>query len=281
MGSSGGGDSETTVRYAPYIEDKHSSFLDTMRTEINEAIDSSPFEGFSSISSDDAFFGTGYVLSNFPSLYDMYGKFVAGLDIDALYRQLFEDTMDSSETNALINAEATLLSDDIEAVEIPRLQMGLRDINSVMSSSFIIGKAMLEETRQKALSKFSGELKFRLIPVVNERWQAHLSWNSKVILTYAEIIKLYFASKMDVEDFNYSMLAKNTLWPFTVLAYERAALGAMQGATTATSGAEGASSTQKAIGGAMTGAAAGYMMSGGNPLGAVAGGVLGLGASFL
>jgi hypothetical protein len=124
-----------------------------------------------------------------------------------------------------------------------------------------------------------------MIPVVSDRWKAHLGWNKDVVMNYAEIMKLYFSAKMDTDDINYTMAAKDKLWPFTVLEYERAALGALQGATTTTSDVAGSSQTQRAIGGALSGAAVGGYLAAstamGGPVGAGIGALLGLGSAFL
>lgn len=276
-GDSGGGDSTTTVRYAPYVESYHSSFLSAMASYRSSLTGSSPFSGFSAITVDAAFFGTGYLISSFPSLYDMYGKFMAGLDIDSLYDQIFEDTVNASEVNNLVSAEADLLDDDIEQNILPRFQVGMRDINAVVSSSFVVGKSLIESARVKAITKFSGELKFRLLAVAAERWKSHLDWNKAVVMSYAELMKLYYSTKLDVDDYNYSMSAKNSLWPFTVLEYERAGLGALQGATTTSSDVAGSSKTQKALSGALAGASIGASFGG---VGALVGGGIGLAASL-
>ena len=282
MGSdSGGGDQEITIRYASYIEDKHKAFLTTVASNRTTIAATSPFDGYTDVTIDDAFFGTGYVISSFPSLYDMYGKFLAGLDVDVLYTQILEDSVNAPTINNLVSAEAALLEDDIEQNILPDFETGAQNINSVMSSTFVIGKALIEETRAKLITKFSTELKYRMLPVAADRWKTHLSWNKDVIMVYAEIMKLYFSARMDVDDHNYSMAAKDSLWPFTVLDYERAALGALQGATNTNKAVAGASQEAKAISGALSGAATGAMVTGGNPWGAVAGGLLGLGASFL
>ena len=87
-GSSGGGsgegqpsDTTTTVRYPQYVEEAHQSFLELVATYRDAAIDDSPFADWTDIEYSDAFFGSGYTIASFPSLYDMYGKFLAGLDI--------------------------------------------------------------------------------------------------------------------------------------------------------------------------------------------------------
>ena len=287
----GGSSDKMTVRYAGYIEDNHSAFIDSVAGYRKNTTNDSPFALYIDISIDDAFFGSGYLISSFPALYDMYGKFMAGLDVDALYSQLFEDTVNSPEVNALVSAEASLIDDDIDANVTPRIQTGMRDINSVISSSFLVSKTLIEDTRIKTLEKFRAELKYKLIPVVKDRWTAHLDWNKNIVCTYAELMKFYFSTRIDTDDVNYAFAAKDRLWPFTVLEYERAALGALQGATTTTTDAAGSSTLGKVIGGALSGAATGTMIgstispatatsAGGAGWGGAAGAALGVAAAL-
>ena len=259
----GGGESSpynytrAEVRYAPYIETRHKDFLNSVYSARVGAISNSPFSAYTDIEVDDAFFGAGYTISSFPSLYDMYGKFMAGLDIEALWTQEYNDTIDSPVVSSLIAAEGNLIDDEIEQTSLPRLQTGMRDLNAVMSSSFVVGKSLIEDTRTKMVAKFSADLKYRLIPVAQERWNTHLNWNKLVIGTYAEIMKFYYSAKTDVDEINYAMAAKNILWPFTVLDFERAAIGSLQGATSSKQDVAGASTASRVLSGALTGAAMG------------------------
>ena len=173
-GGKGGGDVETTLRYAKYIENHHKDFLDEIAIRRNTAIDDSPYASRVDIASDDGFFGVGYTMASFPSLYDMYGKFMAGLDVDVIYDQIYGDLMEGPVTHNLVSAESAFLSDELESDTIPRYETGMRDINAVVSSTFIMGKALLEETRLKAVAKYSAGLQYALLPVVAQRWQAHL-----------------------------------------------------------------------------------------------------------
>jgi len=277
MGKSSG-DTETTIRYAPYIEDKHEAFLEATATYRLATTDDSPFEDYTDIVVENAFFGTGYTIASFPTMYDMFGKFMAGLDIDTLFSQVFEDTVNAPEVNDLVAAEGALIQDDVDEA-VTAIEVGMRDINSVQASTFVIARAIPADTKIKVLEKFRSELKYRLIPVATDRWKAHMEWNKGVVVTYAEIMKLYYASKMDITDFNYTMDVKDKLWPFTVLDYERANLGALQGATKTSSDVAGASTASKAISGAASGAAMGAMVGG--PTGAVVGGVVGLAAGLM
>jgi len=296
-GNSGGGDSQTTIRYAPYVESHHTTFLDTVASHVSATVGVSPFASYTDIDVDDAFFGAGYLISSFPSLYDMYGKFMAGLDIEVLWDQIFDSTIDGTVTKNLVTAEAALMDDDIDINVIPRLQIGMRDTNAIMGSSYVIGRAIVEDARVKALSKFSADLKYRLIPVAASRWSTHLEWNKGVVGVYAEIMKLYYSTIIDVDEKNYSMAAKDKLWPFTVLDFERAALGALQGATNSKTDVAGASTAAKVIGGALSGAAMGAMVGSsfntaantatgtaasysGSMYGGLAGGALGIAAAL-
>lgn len=279
MGGSKSKSSEKTeIRYAPYIENHHQTFLDQVDGYVSLLKDDSPYEDIDNISIDSGFFGVGYVLSNFPSLYDMFGKFMAGLDIDVMSNQILEDTVNSSIINNLVSAEAELLEDHIDTKVSPKFLTGMRDINSVLTSSFVIGKAIIADSKTKAIEKYSSELRYRMIPVATEKWKAHLDWNSGVIRTYSEIMKLYIASKLDTQEHNLKLAVQNKLWPFTVLEYQRAALGALQGATNKGGADTSGGGIAGALGGALSGAAAGSVF--GAP-GAVVGGALGIAASFL
>lgn len=250
-GGGGGGDTETTVRFADYIEDHHEAFLDNVAAAVAAHYNNSPLASFSAIDVEAGFFGTGYVLASFPSLYDMFGKFMAGLDIEVLFDQTLEDTINGTPVNNLVSAEADRLDTEIEQVNLPRFEVGMRDINSVISSAFVIGRALIDQEKTRSLERFSVDMRYRLVPTAVERWKAHLDWNEKVMRLYAEIMRLYISAEMDIGKYNQGLAVENALWPFRVLDYMRLALGALTGATSTKqdSGGGGAASW---IGGAMT-----------------------------
>ena len=299
-GGSSSGDQTQTIRYAPYIETHHQDFLnltavqrDRLMAEKDDDDNllSSPFYDYARapMEIDDAFFGVGYVLSSFPALYDMFGKFMAGLDIEDLFTQILDETINNPAINAAISAHAQILGDDILEDSTPRFVTGMRDINSVMSSSFVTGKVMMEVQKTRALSRYDADVRYKMLPVAAERWKTHLAWNTQVVEAYAQYMKFWITAKMDVDNQNMGVATKDTLWPFTILEYDGKALGALQGAyssrTTGVAGSE-PSQTQKSIGGVLSGAAAGAMIGSysANPygvaIGAVIGGVIGLASSF-
>lgn len=274
MGGDGSQKQEHTVRYAPYLEAAHQDMLTTVGGAA--AAVTSPLGGYGGLDFDDLF-GGGTDLTAYPSLYDMYGKFMAGLDVEVLYDQIFEDVINGTVVSEAISQEASRLSDEVEIVALPRMETGLRDINSIMSSSFIIAREQIEAERVKAIARFSAELKVKLMPIVADRWRGHLEWNKAVIESYTNVIRLYITAALDTDGHNIDVASRHALFPFNAYQYWIAAVGTLNGATNTTAEAAGISKTQKAIGGAMTGAAAGAMFG---PWGAAAGGVIGLAASL-
>ena len=174
---------DSVLRYAPYIEAKHETFLNNSQAFGVTARANNPYTNYTDLDYDDAFFGAGYTISSFPSLYDMFGKFMAGLDIETLWDQVLYDVQNSTTIQNSVIAHRALLSDDIEQVALPRFQEGLRDANAVMSSSFVVGKIVIESARTKKLAEFDANLRYKLIPVAAEVFSKHLAWNSGMIKT--------------------------------------------------------------------------------------------------
>lgn len=59
-------------------------------------------------------------------------------------------------------AFGTLIRNDLDAKTYPSLEAGYRNINAVQASAFVIARALLEEDRTNAISKFSADLYFQL-----------------------------------------------------------------------------------------------------------------------
>jgi len=292
-GGDSGGDSQTTVRYAPYLEAAHSSIMNHGGSDIatmsfvdalNATLGGSPYGGYEQIDIDEGFFGmtvddpdVTYEMKNFPSLWDMFGKFMGGLDVHDLWAQIYQDVIQGPEIENAVTAQSELLQDDIDMTVMPKFLAGMRDINSVQATTFVIGKAIIQSAHVKSINKFSSQIRVHALDISNDQWAKHLSWDEAVIRTFSDMFKLYYAARIDMDRVNLEYPAKDAMWDINLFENARAMIGAMSGAA-ATASQNEPSQTQKAIGGAMTGAATGYMVGGGP--GAVIGGILGLAASF-
>lgn len=288
MGSSKSSGSSSEVRFAPYLEEAHSQLLDHGGEDIptssfidvfNYTLGASPYGAYDSVDIDLGFFGTGYEIGDFPTLWDMFGKFMAGLDLHTLWSQIYNDLVNGPEVANAVSAQSALSLDDIDSNVLPKFLAGMRDINAVQSSAFIIGKALIMDGHVKAINKFASQIRIAALSLSVDQWGKHLDWNRNVMTVFTDMFKLYYANKQDFDRLNLEYPAKDAMWDINLFEYARAMLGAMAGSAATTSKNE-PGMLQKAIGGTMTGAAAGMMVSGGNPAGAVVGGLLGLGASF-
>jgi hypothetical protein len=136
-------------------------------------------------------------------------------------------------------------------------------VNACFAETFLIGESIINDMKTKSVNKFEAQLKYSLIPTAQARWVTHLDWNKSVIDYYSELIKFYYAAKLDITEKDYAMAVSNLLWPFTVLDFERTALGVLQGAKTSSGASsikgEGTSSTSNVLSGALSGSSMGAM----------------------
>jgi len=249
--STGGGDSDVTIKYADYIQDAHKFLIQNEvyggKKFVKEILDmdiyGSPYYDYAQARPDDdparlfpypdiddAMFSVGYTITSFPSLWDMYGKFVAGLDIEVLYEQIYEDMVNDPAINAAIGAEATYLDDESNRTSIPKITAGMRDLNAVMSSSFIYAKALIESDKLKMISKFSAALKMRAMELAVQRWAKHLEWNHNTVEQYMRMQQLFWGLRQEWVDKVTEMAKKDKLWPFEVLDCQRIIIATLNGA---------------------------------------------------
>ena len=231
MGSSSGSqaaNTSKTLRYAPYIEDGHSNLLNTVASVRADILNDSPYTTYSNQDIESAMFGAGYAISDFSALYDMFGKFLSGLDIEVLWNTAFNDRMQATEINGKIQTDIILTDDILSQISIPDFKLEMRGNNAVHSSSFVVGKAKIENLRTKELSKISSETKFAILPTVGTGYNTLLNWNKSVIDEYAALMKLYYITAITGSDSDSKFAASNSLWPFEVLDFERATLGTMR-----------------------------------------------------
>jgi hypothetical protein len=75
-----------------------------------------------------------------------------------------------------------------------------------------------------------------------------------MISTYIELMKLSMSAEFDTTKFNYEFARLDKVWPFYVMEYERANIGALQGAQTREEKGPESSTGANIIGGAAMGA---------------------------
>jgi hypothetical protein len=277
MGGKGGGSSESTVRWAPYVEAAHIELIENYQNyrtwalipdpvkglynwDYSGGLISSPFRDYVPLDLETAFFGAGLDISSLTPLFDVYDQLITAMDLNASFNAIFADTVNGTVIDDLVSAQATKLSDDLEQVAYPRFECGLRDINSVISTSFVMGKAVMEQGRTKALAAYDAELRYRLYPLVIERWKATIDWTRLSFEQYVNTLKFYITVQEEFEKHTMEVRAKNSLWVFTILEYERGCAAALAGPQAATNEVKGASKGEQIAGGVMMGLSALMML---------------------
>lgn len=266
----GGSSGDGTVRYAPYVEIKHQNFLNVSEAAGTTARANNPYTAYIDLNFEDAFYGSGNTISSFQSLYSMFSEYISGVDVLSLWDNVLGSVQNDTAISNVVDAHIDQVDEDFEQNILPQLLVGQRDINSVMSDSFIVAKAQLLQSKQKKIAEFDANLRYKLIPVAADVFSKYLTWNNQVVKTYIDVMKFAILTEIDQDSINYDYALREVMWPFTVLEQERANIGALQGAVTSKAGEP--STGQKVLGGAASGAAMGSVIPG---VGTVAGGVVG------
>jgi hypothetical protein len=231
MGGGGGdqpADTSKTVHYAAYIEEKHSNLLNTVATLRASLITDSPYGTYEKQEVGSAMFGIGFAIADFASLYDMYGKFMSGYDLEALWSVTMADQVNLTEVSLSIQADGVLIDENVVINSVPSFKLAMRDRNAVASSSFVIGQSVIECQRTKDLANLSADSKFKLLPDLNAKYNAVLNWQKEVTDSYSELMKLYYLTASQGKEADTIFAAREILWPFDVLDFERAVLGTMR-----------------------------------------------------
>jgi hypothetical protein len=215
------------------------------------------------------------------------------------------------------SANADLIDDEVENTHLPRFQVGMRDINAVMTSAFAIGQSNIEAAAVKAkavadkdlrlqglLKKIDTELqttalRYKIVmegasvetQALNQRVAAYLElakteleYDRIVAATYLEYYRIKVVSESEEVDSNMNIEALEYSWDMDAMLKAANVFASIHGAASTVS--KTPTRGQSAIGGALSGAAAGAMVGSaipgvGTAIGAGVGALLGLGGSFL
>jgi len=231
MGSSSGSgvpaNRQRMFRFAPYIESKHENLLTSVAGIRASIITNSPYESYTDQDVNTVMFGVGYLIADFSSLYDMFGKFMSGLDLESLWNTAFSTQIEVDEIDKVTTANLALLDENVLKIGITDFRLFARDTNAVTCSSFTIGIANIERDKITQLVNMSMEIKSRMLILTTTFYNSLLNWQKNAIDLYAEVMKSYYLFAMAIAETNTRFAFLNIIWPFTVLDFERATLAAL------------------------------------------------------
>lgn len=291
--SGGGGGGSGQVSYPAYMEAVHSTWLDALAVLVVAGGDN-PFTGevaydpsapIAAVDAEIVLFKA--VVDALASETDWAAKMAAAKTyIDA-------NIIDDTYVDADIAAYAAVLDDQINNITLPRFQAGMRDINAVMSSAFVVGEAFIEGMRNRDVAKYGTGLREKLHLIRDDMIMKgadrmlsdliqNVSFNKAVAdLTY-EANRLEIVALKEESDQNLSIEESEALWPMEKYQFAANMLAAIGGGTAIpNSGGKQKSKAASVLGGALSGGAAGGMATGGNPIGIGVGAALGIGAALM
>ncbi len=330
----GGGSSGGSVTTVPkYISTRHKEWLDDIYADMNATALNNPYSTAAaydpSVLTDgmlaalNAFCGamagfhdTSLDADKVADIYDAMYAYMTGLVpqtdyatyITAITSALDTVYEDATELAASVSEYSAQLQADIEATVIPKFEAGMRDANAVMTSSFVIGEALIYAEKDRNVAKYTADLKLAAhtarSDAISKTGIAMLDEKVKMAALYLPMAKSYsdfyvqgidfkkqltsmvldslriiIIAKKEQQDEDLKIDRAKALWDIEMYKYAGSLLGAYQGTYSVQ---EGPSKTGMgtALGGAMSGAAAGAMVGSvvpgiGTAMGAIVGGVMG------
>ena len=227
-GSSSSGD--TTIRYAPWLETAAQDLILTGFSALNNIIYSNPYVNFVAADPNAGFFGDTLIITSFPSVYDMFTTYMNDVDIEALWTQLETDSLYGTAISEAVAASGAELDDQIVTYAYPRMEAGMRDMNAVMTSTFLINREIIEADKVRVMGKLQSDLHLGMLSLGQQRWAKHLEWNSQVVSHYLSINHTYYNLKTQYLSEQMMIDTGKSLWQFTVLDHQRALVGVLNGA---------------------------------------------------
>ena len=277
--SGGGGGGSGVVDYPDYMKDFHEGILgtgamagETVTAAMAIAYGASPYIGVDAYDPDAdlvSMIAAPGVLQTAVSLLS------AGTGLDALVTSV----LDHSRIDNAVDEYAADLDARLVASILPRFEAGMRDINAVSSSAFAIGRALIEEEEDRLVDKHSSIVHLKAfsddaIQIIGMK----LQYQQAVSTMLADVHRIKIVAKKEELDVNTQLDEADALWDLKVFQYGSNVLAAIGGGT-ANPNADKPTMAQSVMGGAMSGAAAGTMVSPG--YGTVIGAVLGAAAGYM
>jgi hypothetical protein len=286
MGKGGGGGSGKSD-WPDYMKNKHEAWLSAVDALIPGSIAANPYTGIAAydpatllmdMETKVTAFSTALTIVTDPGLATLLGTFIASVktNVDAaLLNEAYITNQSNKYLSSLVAQKTAKL--------IPIFESGMRDINAVMTSSFVLGEYAIaaEVTRETAL--FEANLRIELgkqrndaIKVLStsllDLYLKHTAMRGDLAKLWMDVDRLsIIANKEEIEQqTDYDV--QEARWPYDLYMYGGNMLSSIGGGHGGADTAMGPSKTQSAMSGAIAGATIGAGFGG---VGAIAGAVIG------
>ena len=299
-GSSGSGGSSGAVSYPEYMQTQHETWLDAVDAAITIAVTGdNPYTLASAYDPDCVLNATNFIMSQFNDVVvalDPETDWGSAYDVvDAKFA--FPDLFSTTEISDTVDAVQADLEARRDQDFKPAYKIGMQNVNAVMSSSCVIGDEMLTAEVARNVATFAGDLNIRYgenqakykvnqanvfstaVSTILNFDTSRVSFYQAVAHLTTEANRIKIVAKSEENAINVDYTVQDAIWDLEMYAYGVNMLAGIGGGTVGTNNKK-TSTGASVLGGAMSGAAAGASISGGNPLitgaFAIAGGIAGL-----
>lgn len=274
-----------------YLSTDHGTLVDNVMTDVAAA--SNPFTGLA------AYDPTTDLASMLANIATFSGQ-VGYVQWDDIYPQILELAVDlvdqyinSDEYIAdRVAAHAAILDTDLSTKAYPKFEAGMRDVNAIMTSSFVIGRAIITLDRNDKVDRFAADMEMQAVKDRNTMINQVVSEMLRIFLQRVEFqralaslqldyYRIKIASKADQATEDKAIDVETAKWAMAKHQYAANVMAALNGGISAVGQSEG-SKTARILGGALSGASAGAMIGAavfggdsGGGFGALLGGLLG------
>lgn len=286
-GSSGGG-SSGEVSWPQWISELHETGANAMLVATTAALN--PFVGVTTYDPDN-------ILTQMTGEITAFGGHIDAFDpaddwadmIDTVLLKYDEALVDDSSIADQVAAYSAILDDDLENKTLPRFRAGMRDVNAVQSTAFVVGQSLLEAFKGREVAKYAADLHGEIAKkkpelIINtagkllEPQLATLEMRKALAQMSIDTNRIHIVAKKEEVDGQMEIDEAEAKYDYEKWNSFGNYIAGMSGGVGSTAGRQ-PSTAQSAIGGALSGAAAGGSIGGW--WGAAAGGLLGLGSSLM
>ena len=290
MSSGSGGGSSGEVSWPNWISTLHRQGGDAMWLAINSARAVSPFIGMTTYDPDTEITYMGGELATLNDHIDNFDPASDWADMIDTVKAVYDTKlMDDATLAAAVAAYSDILDDDLTNKTLPRFRSGMRDINAVQSSAFVIGQSLLEAFKAREVAKYAADYRgdaekgkaaliIQTAGKLLEPQLAKLEMRKASAELSIDASRIMIVARKEERDGQNEIMEADHKWDFEKFNSYGNYIAGMSGGTAHATGKQ-PSTASSAIGGALSGAAAGGSMGGW--WGAAGGAILGAGSAMM
>ena len=288
MGSSGGAGSSGEVSWPEWISKLHKEGAENLKAAILTSLN--PYDQWNAWNPNQTIDWMYETVHYFHDTVVHYNPFADWADAIDLVKLKLDTIFTEEEIDESVLAYSALLDDNIEQHTLPRFRAGMRDINAVQSTAFVIGESILEANKNREVAKYAADLRrdwtVKEIEHIMQNGMALAALKGdyvKMVESYAhmgiDFLRMAAVLKKEEHDDQTEYRVETQKWDMDNWTQYGNYIANMHGGVS--SGSRKPSRMASAIGGAASGASMGLTATGGNPWGGAIGAVVGIGASML